>query len=186
MNRTAKRNSGRFRGFEGDGWRSDGMAGPSPDLQPARSGEQPKAPVVICEGEKAADAAAAIFPQSIVTTSSGGAGAAAKTDWSPLAGRRVLIWPDNDEAGPKYAREVAAILAALDCEVSIIDAKALAALDPDGGRASRSKNGTRRTRRRNGPTSRALRKAAHSLAKPFDPGPAFVSYGSLRNDGQRT
>ena len=40
----------------------------------------------ICEGEKAADAAAAIFPQSIATTSSGGAKAAEKTDWATLAG----------------------------------------------------------------------------------------------------
>ncbi|HZZ22550.1 MAG TPA: hypothetical protein VFE60_08265, partial [Roseiarcus sp.] len=89
----------------------------------------PSAPVVICEGERAAEAAAAIFPNSIATTSSGGAGAAAKTDWTPIAGRSILIWPDHDAAGEKYAREVATILTALDCSVAIIDAKALAAID---------------------------------------------------------
>jgi hypothetical protein len=40
----------------------------------------------------------------------------------------VLIWPDNDDAGRKYAQEVAAILAALDCAVSILDPAALFAL----------------------------------------------------------
>ena len=110
---------------EGD-WRLTAWPDHRPLYRLPELTENPKAPVVICEGEKAADAAAAIFPQSIVTTSSGGAGAAAKTDWSSLAGRRVLIWPDNDAAGRKYADQVAAILAALGCDVLIIDAKALA------------------------------------------------------------
>jgi hypothetical protein len=88
---------------------------------------------IICEGEKAADAASLIFPESIAATSSGGAGAAAKTDWTPLAGRLVLIWPDADAAGEKYAREVAAKLKMFDCSVSIIDAKGLASIDPGGG-----------------------------------------------------
>ena len=29
----------------------------------------------------------------------GGAGAVGRTDWSPLKGREVIIWPDNDKAG---------------------------------------------------------------------------------------
>ena len=58
----------------------------------------------------------------------------AKADWSPLAGRRVLIWPDADEPGAKYAGDVARILHGLDCEVSIIDAVALASMAPDGGK----------------------------------------------------
>lgn len=33
------------------------------------------------------------------------------TDWSPLRGRRVLIWPDMDEAGLLYARRLARRLA---------------------------------------------------------------------------
>ena len=118
---------------EGEGWRFCAWPDHRPPYRLPELAADAKAPVVICEGEKAADAAAAIFPQSIVTTSSGGAGAAAKTDWTPLAGRRVLIWPDNDAAGRKYAEQVAHILAPLDCAVSIIDAKALAALDPNGG-----------------------------------------------------
>jgi PAS domain-containing protein len=59
--------------------------------------EQPNAPVVVCEGEKAADAARKIGLAA--TTSAHGAGAAEKTDWTPLAGRKVHILPDNDQAG---------------------------------------------------------------------------------------
>jgi Protein of unknown function (DUF3987) len=87
----------------------------------------PSTPVVVTEGEKAADAAMLFFPKSIATTSSGGAGAASRTDWTPLTRRRVLVWPDSDEPGRKYAREVAAILAGLGCTVEIIDPAALVA-----------------------------------------------------------
>ncbi len=60
----------------------------------------PDVRVYICEGEKAADAAWKLGLPA--TTSFGGAQAAAKTDWGPLAGRDVVSLPDNDEAGRKY------------------------------------------------------------------------------------
>ena len=47
----------------------------------------------------------------------------------------MTIWPDNDRPGANYADEVAAILTKLGCEVSMIDADALAATD-GGGRGS--------------------------------------------------
>jgi hypothetical protein len=50
------------------------------------------------------DAAAALFSDSAVMTWHGGTNAACKADWRPLAGRRVVIWPDNDDAGQKAAR----------------------------------------------------------------------------------
>ena len=43
---------------------------------------RPDAPVVVCEGEKAAEAAARVFPECVVTTSSGGSGAPNKTDFA--------------------------------------------------------------------------------------------------------
>ena len=63
------------------------------------------ATVVLVEGEKCADA---LMQLGIVaTTAMGGAATAIdKTDWSPLAGKAVTIWPDNDEAGAKYASAV--------------------------------------------------------------------------------
>ena len=67
-------------------------------------------PAVIVEGEKARDAAVLLFPENPVLTWQGGAQAVSKADWLPLAGREVWIWPDNDPAGSKAARDVAAIL----------------------------------------------------------------------------
>jgi len=58
--------------------------------------------IIVTEGEKAADA---LIAQNIdATTAMGGASAPLeKTDWSIVRGRRVIIWPDNDEAGRRYA-----------------------------------------------------------------------------------
>jgi len=67
--------------------------------------------VFVCEGEKAADAAKSLGLTS--TTSSGGANAAGKTDWSPLAGKQVIILPDADEPGERYAEEVIRLLSSL-------------------------------------------------------------------------
>jgi len=61
--------------------------------------------VLVCEGEKCADAA--LECGFSATTSANGAAAAKKTDWSPLAGREVVVLPDNDEPGDGYAAEVA-------------------------------------------------------------------------------
>lgn len=58
------------------------------------------APVLLVEGEKAAEGAQQYLPEGwVVTTWAGGSGNIAGPDLTPLAGRRVLIWPDNDEAG---------------------------------------------------------------------------------------
>jgi hypothetical protein len=60
--------------------------------------------VWICEGEKAADAAVSLGLEA--TTSAGGSNAAAKSDWSTLDGKRVLILPDNDDSGRKFVQSV--------------------------------------------------------------------------------
>lgn len=61
--------------------------------------------IIVVEGEKAADA---LIGQNIdATTAMGGASAPVeKTDWSPLKGRKVVIWPDNDAAGKAYAERL--------------------------------------------------------------------------------
>ncbi len=63
--------------------------------------QHPKAKVLIVEGEKTADQALSKLPGDnyICITWAGGAGAVTRADWSPLIGRKVLIWPDNDHAG---------------------------------------------------------------------------------------
>ena len=61
--------------------------------------------VVLVEGEKCADALMKIG--IVATTAMGGAATAIdKTDWSPLAGKTVAVWPDHDDAGMKYANAV--------------------------------------------------------------------------------
>src|ERR1700733_6372189 len=74
--------------------------------------ERPSASVVVCEGEKAADAATRLLPGFVAVTSPNGSKSAAKADWSPLRGRDVVIWPDADAAGLEYGRQVAKLAAA--------------------------------------------------------------------------
>lgn len=64
-------------------------------------------PILIVEGEKTADAAADLFDDHIVLSWHGGANAVGRTDWSPLKGLDVTIWPDADEAGHKAAHSIA-------------------------------------------------------------------------------
>ncbi len=70
------------------------------------------AQVVLVEGEKCAQAL--IDAGITATTAMHGANAPVdKTDWSPLAGKAVLIWPDRDKPGWEYATLAAqAILSA--------------------------------------------------------------------------
>jgi hypothetical protein len=82
----------------------------------------PDAAALAVEGEKAADA---LVKLGIIATTSGGASSASAADLTPLAGRAVLIWPDNDAPGAEYGLEVAARLLALGCQVRIIDVQAL-------------------------------------------------------------
>ena len=93
----------------GDKWTIGGMQGPRPLYH---LNELSGADVVyITEGEKAADAVRSLGLTA--TTSSGGSDSARWTDWRPLAGKTVVILPDNDPAGEEYARDVARILGGL-------------------------------------------------------------------------
>lgn len=62
--------------------------------------------VIICEGEKAADAANKFHPAIKATTIMGGSNNLAKADLSPLFDKNVVIWPDNDAAGLKLKDEL--------------------------------------------------------------------------------
>ncbi len=78
----------------------------------------PDAAVWIVEGEQKADA---LNNLGLVASTSGGATSARAVNWEPLRGRKVIIWPDNDDAGKAYAGEVANILSGLDSAVSTLD-----------------------------------------------------------------
>jgi hypothetical protein len=85
--------------------------------------------VFVTEGPKCADVAVKLG--LCATTSAHGARSPGKSDWSPLAGKEVIILPDNDEPGRGYARAVVALLSRLDPPptVKIVDLPDL----PDGG-----------------------------------------------------
>lgn len=70
----------------------------------------PSAPVLIVEGEKAADAGARLFPDHAVISWMGGAKRVTQVDWGPLEGRAVVYWPDADAAGADSVEALAAAL----------------------------------------------------------------------------
>ncbi len=92
------------------GWHFKAPRGPRPLYGLDRLAAQPGATVLLVEGEKTADAAAALFSDLVAVTSQGGSKAADKADWEALAGREVIVWPDNDQAGLDYAAAVAGIM----------------------------------------------------------------------------
>lgn len=55
--------------------------------------------VMVVEGEKTCDAATRLFPDFACTTWSGGCKGHGKTDFSPLKGRKIYLWPDADQEG---------------------------------------------------------------------------------------
>jgi hypothetical protein len=69
----------------------------------------PAEPVFLVEGEKDADRLRSLG--LVATTNPQGAGKWLKADRDALAGRNVVALPDNDDAGRKHARQVAADLA---------------------------------------------------------------------------
>lgn len=75
-------------------------------------------PIMLVEGEKTCDAARKLGFSAI--TILGGSSAAAKTDWSMLAGRTVWICPDYDEPGEKFANHAADLLSEVGSEVKIV------------------------------------------------------------------
>jgi hypothetical protein len=89
-----------------EGWEFKAPPAPRPIYNLPGLAARPGAPVLVVEGEKAADAAAALFPDFVATTWQGGCNATGKADWSPLRGRRVSVWPDNDAPGRKAAAAV--------------------------------------------------------------------------------
>lgn len=82
--------------------------------------------VYVVEGEKCADA---LISMGLLATTSGGSSSAQQADWSPLAGRTVILWRDFDKAGLSYAIKVTEILLTLDCKVKWINVEALNLLE---------------------------------------------------------
>ena len=115
-----------FQRDEHDAWRPGAAPTPRPLYGLDRLAARRDAPVLVVEGEKAADAAQRLLPEYVAVTSPGGSNAAGKADWSPLRGRQIYVWPDADQPGERYARDVARLArAAGAASVRIIDNAAL-------------------------------------------------------------
>ncbi|MCK7581516.1 MAG: hypothetical protein MZV65_41755 [Chromatiales bacterium] len=53
---------------------------------------------------------AVLLPDCVHIASMNGAKSPKRSDWTPLAGRRVLIWPDADQPGADFARTAARLI----------------------------------------------------------------------------
>src|SRR5437660_5110630 len=120
-----------FRPFSpnGSGWIVKDPPGKLPLFQLPELIARPGEPVFIVEGEKCACELATLG--LLVTTSAHGAKSANKTDWQPLAGREVVILPDNDVEGRAYAQTVAQIVSRLS-PPAVVQIVELPGLPPKG------------------------------------------------------
>ena len=97
--------------------------------------DHPEAPVLLVEGEKACLAARGFKSPYVVMAWPGGGKAVSKIDWTPLAGRSVLLWPDadrkvdetgaslayEDQPGARAMQRAGEALLALGCTVKILN-----------------------------------------------------------------
>ena len=72
----------------------------------------PEGVVIVLEGEKTTDAAMEIFKGTPTSTIcwSGGTNQVNQTDWSALADRKVILFPDNDSGGYKAMNYISQFL----------------------------------------------------------------------------
>ena len=82
----------------------------------------PNETIYLVEGEKCVEA---LTKLKLLATTSGGAQSDDKTDWQPLAGRKVIAWADNDDAGLGYIQRATQKLLAFGATVKHIDIDAL-------------------------------------------------------------
>lgn len=105
--------------------------------------QYPDAWVWIVEGEKAARALDKLLPDHPVLCWQGGSMAVDKSDFQTLQGRRVRIWPDNDQAGNKAAWELMDQLKRVEAaEAEVLNLERLALYKPafvDTGEGSNPK-----------------------------------------------
>lgn len=104
--------------WDGTAWRWKAPPSPRPLYWARRDAG---AEVLVTEGEKAADAAAALFPAHAVATWPSGCKALDKADWQPLRSRTVALWPDADAVGREAMAKLASRLLALGCTVRVLD-----------------------------------------------------------------
>lgn len=78
--------------------------------------KRPNDTVWIFEGETCVEAAEKL---NLLATTSGGATSANNADWTPIENRNVIIWPDNDNEGLQYSKDVINKLS--NCSIHLVD-----------------------------------------------------------------
>ena len=106
-------------------WRMRGLARPRPLFNLHRLFKDPDKPVLMFEGCRKADRAAALFPNYVCTAFPNGAGAVANCDLEPLYGRKLVIWPDADEPGESFAYSLGFALKDHCAEIEEVDVEAV-------------------------------------------------------------
>ena len=105
-------------------WIAKGYPAPRPLYNLDKLAQNPEAKVLVVEGEGCVDAAESVLgDRAVVTTWMGGASGVGATNWGPLSGRDVTIWPDADEngVGQKAALKIANTLKDAGGLVKLID-----------------------------------------------------------------
>lgn len=124
--------------------------------------------IAVAEGEKCAGILAGLG--LLATTSSGGADAAGDSDWSPCAGRDVVIFPDAGAPGRRYRDKVIANIAALTPppRIKVVELPGLA--DGEDVEQFLARGGTVESLRQ-------LAKAAHAIELDTpDPAPEWAAF----------
>lgn len=181
----------------GHAWKWRAFTDPRPLYGLHLLAQRPQAPVLVVEGEKCADAAQAVLGDKVVVvTWPGGSKAVAKADWQPLAGRRVVLWPDADakqdkagqllplprQPGQKAMEDAGRLLCALGCDVRMVQLPPPGEL-PDGYDvadviAAASADGDART-----PADRVRAWLAPDRLRQLTPLPAALPPGVLPANG---
>ena len=108
--------------WDGSTWVKKHYPAPRPLYGLELLSRAPNSAILLVEGEKACDAARALMGSIYtVMTWPGGSMATEKTDWKPLEGRRILMWPDADEPGAKAMLNIAHRIAPHTAEIKILD-----------------------------------------------------------------
>lgn len=117
-------------------WCLQGFPIPRPLLGLDDLAARPDAPVLVVEGEKCRAAAARAWPQYVAVCWPGGSNGIEKSDWSPLHGRDVVLWPDADEAGRRamvgHCNDAGDFRAGVAHLVARAGSRSIALIDPAG------------------------------------------------------
>jgi hypothetical protein len=98
-------------------WANFAPPAPRPLFRVADILARPDETVHYAEGEKCAHA---LYVAGYLATTCGGQSSDSSTDFTPLAGRSVCVWPDNDPKGIEHAHRVATKLRQLECIVKVM------------------------------------------------------------------